>query len=174
MSHSSSTHFSLISSKGVTVWLHGWRKNKWKTAQGADVKNKSLIEYISALLALRSQYGQTVKLEHVYGHVGIEGNEGADRQANMGTLLPRVPDPDWESRTKETLQTAKSLASGVIPEDGKSWLDKAILTEEVSKVWDPSNVEVRNKHQDPIRFTDKFYRSTKAICWMTKNSFRWV
>lgn len=38
-----------------------------------------------------------VHLQYVRGHVGEEGNEGADRLANMGALRPEAPERDWEA-----------------------------------------------------------------------------
>lgn len=43
-------------------------------------------------------------MEHVYGHRGETGNEGADRLANEGTLLPPKPDPDWLALEKSVLK----------------------------------------------------------------------
>lgn len=82
---------------GLTVWLPSWRQRGFRTASGEPVKNRALIEYLDALIALRDASGQKVHFEHVYGHVGIEGNEGADGLANQGALLPEEEERDWEA-----------------------------------------------------------------------------
>ena len=100
---------------GMTSWLPKWRRNDFRTVDGKPVTNQGLICYIDALLDERKQAGQTVrallvysitgrqaslkstqvKFEHVYGHRGEAGNEGADRQANLGCALPAEADRDW-------------------------------------------------------------------------------
>ncbi|KAI0799589.1 ribonuclease H-like domain-containing protein [Irpex lacteus] len=94
------SHYSI---KCVTKWLSNWRLRKFRTANGKPVSNKELICYIDALLEERRQAEQKVSFEHVYGHQGDPGNEGADGQANKGCWLPEIPeDEDWESLERET------------------------------------------------------------------------
>lgn len=38
----------------------------------------------------------------VLGHSGEEGNEGADRLANLGATMPTVPDRDWADLIEQT------------------------------------------------------------------------
>jgi hypothetical protein len=102
--------YSLIGA-GVRDWISNWRKRGWKTADGKDVKNKSVIMYLSKLLDQRGQRGQTVRLQHVAGHAGIEGNEGADVLAGLGTLKPVLPERDW-SLVKE--EVPKDIGKGAI------------------------------------------------------------
>lgn len=63
--------------EGITKWIHGWKKNGWKTQSG-DVKNRDLWE---ELLATTSRHEGRVTWAHVAGHAGIPGNERADAVA---------------------------------------------------------------------------------------------
>jgi ribonuclease HI len=94
---------------GFQKWLPKWQRNGFKTATG-DVKNVGIIRYLSAHIDARASYGQKIILQHVKGHNGEEGNEGADAQANMGTILPAVPERDWEkleSELRERMETGE-------------------------------------------------------------------
>lgn len=66
---------SQYSIKSITEWIGGWLKNNWKNG---TVKNKEIIEEIYKLYL---PYNKRIILSHVRGHVGIEGNELADRMA---------------------------------------------------------------------------------------------
>jgi ribonuclease HI len=52
---------------------------------------------MDALLSARIRSGQQVRLEHVRGHAGEEGNEGADGLAVSGAKLREVEEPDWDA-----------------------------------------------------------------------------
>jgi len=61
----------------VTQWAVNWEKKGW-TKQGGEIKNLDLIKPMFAIyLKLKS----SVKVLHVNGHVGVEGNELADRMS---------------------------------------------------------------------------------------------
>jgi ribonuclease HI len=64
---------------GITSWIHGWKKNGWKTADRKPVKNADLWLRLDALAAQH-------RLEWIWvkGHAGDPGNEAADRLANRG------------------------------------------------------------------------------------------
>ena len=65
--------------KGIKEWIHGWKRNGWKTAAKEPVKNKELwIE----LDALRGKH--EIEWHWVKGHAGHPENERADRLANKG------------------------------------------------------------------------------------------
>lgn len=77
----------------VTQWADNWQKKGW-TRPGGEIKNLELIK------SLYSQY-QSVKgkaeVLHVNGHVGVEGNELADRMSILAieehnTEFCRYPD----------------------------------------------------------------------------------
>lgn len=88
----------------VTTWIFKWMTNGFRTAGGQPVKNCALIKYLSALLHERRMTGQTVEFQHVRGHVGLEGNEAADRLANMGALQPPLPERGWEQLEQDVLK----------------------------------------------------------------------
>jgi len=61
----------------ITQWAFNWQKKGW-TKPGGEIKNLALIQEIFTLyLKLKD----TVKIFHVNGHVGVEGNELADRMS---------------------------------------------------------------------------------------------
>jgi ribonuclease HI len=64
---------------GITVWIHGWKKRGWLTADKKPVKNVELWQRLETLTA-----GHEVKWHWVKGHSGDPGNERADRLANRG------------------------------------------------------------------------------------------
>ena len=65
---------------GLNKWLPGWKKNGWKTAAKAPVKNQDLWQRLD-LACTRHE----ISWHWVKGHAGDEGNEEADRLANLGT-----------------------------------------------------------------------------------------
>ena len=61
----------------VTQWAVGWEKKGWKKA-GGEIKNLDLIKPMFELYqALKNK----IQVLHVNGHVGVEGNELADRMS---------------------------------------------------------------------------------------------
>jgi ribonuclease HI len=62
--------------KGITKWIHDWKKNAWRTSDKKPVKNKDLW---SELDALASEF--TLEWEWVKGHAGNEYNERCDTLA---------------------------------------------------------------------------------------------
>jgi len=83
--------------KCFTDWLPGWRRRNFTTSKGTPVKNVELIMYMDALFSVRGRSGQQVRLEHVRGHAGEEGNEGADALAVSGAKLQEVEEPNWDA-----------------------------------------------------------------------------
>jgi ribonuclease HI len=64
--------------QGITSWVHGWKKNGWKTADGKDVANRELWE---ALHEVTVKNGFRVDWLYVPGHQGFPGNERCDEIA---------------------------------------------------------------------------------------------
>lgn len=67
----------------VTKWAKGWKKRGWKKADGKPVKNQELIE---RTLELYESMKSFVFVKKVKAHVGIEGNEIADRLSNLARI----------------------------------------------------------------------------------------
>ena len=65
---------------GITVWIHSWKKNGWRTSSKAPVKN---VEYWVTLDKLNGELN--VDWQWVKGHAGIAGNEECDRLVRMET-----------------------------------------------------------------------------------------
>ncbi|MCT4656868.1 MAG: ribonuclease HI [Cohaesibacter sp.] len=64
---------------GITGWIHGWKKNGWKTAAKKPVKNAELWQALDEALKRHE-----VDWHWVKGHAGHEGNEKADELARRG------------------------------------------------------------------------------------------
>ena len=64
---------------GIGKWIHGWKKNGWKTAGKKPVKNAELWQRLDAALARHE-----VSWHWVKGHAGHDGNERADELAREG------------------------------------------------------------------------------------------
>jgi ribonuclease HI len=70
---------------GVTGWIHGWKRNGWKTASKKPVKNVELWQRLD-----QAQARHTVTWEWVKGHAGHPENERADELARAG-MAPFKP-----------------------------------------------------------------------------------
>ncbi|KAG6331721.1 hypothetical protein ID866_7371 [Astraeus odoratus] len=107
----------------ATSWIFKWMSNGFRALDGQPVKNRALIKYLAALLHARRTTAQIVEFKHVRGHVGLEGNEAADRLANMGAILPAVPERDWERLEKDVLKNVPEKRSKSNIEDLKAYAD---------------------------------------------------
>lgn len=63
--------------QGITQWIHGWKRNGWKTSQKQPVKNKTLWQRLDDAVEKH-----TVEWHWVKGHSGHEENERVDMAAN--------------------------------------------------------------------------------------------
>ena len=64
---------------GITSWLANWKKRGWKTAAKKPVKNQDLWQALDEEAARHE-----IRWVWVKGHSGHDGNEEADRLANLG------------------------------------------------------------------------------------------
>ena len=66
---------------GITRWIHGWRKNGWKTADKKPVKNAELWQRL-----LAASEPHRIEWIWVKGHAGHPDNERADKLASDAAL----------------------------------------------------------------------------------------
>ena len=64
---------------GVTEWIHGWKRNGWRTAGKDPVKNAELWQRLDA-----AQARHKVTWRWIKGHAGHAENERADALARAG------------------------------------------------------------------------------------------
>ena len=64
---------------GVTQWIHGWKRNGWRTADRKPVKNADLWQRLDM-----AQARHRVDWRWIKGHAGHAENERADELARAG------------------------------------------------------------------------------------------
>lgn len=65
--------------KGISQWIHDWKRRGWRTAAKKPVKNADLWRRLDELAG-----GHSVEWHWVKGHAGHPENERADALANRG------------------------------------------------------------------------------------------
>ncbi|GKS60413.1 ribonuclease H [Nitrospira sp.] len=65
--------------KGISEWIHSWKRRGWRTAGNQPVKNEDLWRRLDALAA-----SHTIEWRWVRGHAGHPENERADALAREG------------------------------------------------------------------------------------------
>ena len=73
---------------GVSQWIHGWKRNGWKTADRKPVKNVDLWQRLD-----EARLRHRVTWEWIKGHAGHPENERADElaRAGMAPFKPKKP-----------------------------------------------------------------------------------
>ena len=69
--------------KGITEWIHGWRRRGWKTADKKPVKNADLWQRLQTV-----ESRHRVEWRWVRGHSGHPYNERADALARNAVPSP--------------------------------------------------------------------------------------
>ena len=64
--------------QGITQWIHGWKRNGWKTAAQKPVKNQELWQRLDVAVGTHQ-----VQWHWVKGHSGHRENELVDEAANL-------------------------------------------------------------------------------------------
>ncbi len=71
--------------KGISEWIHGWKKRGWLTADRKPVKNADLWQALEALTV-----GHKIEWLWVRGHAGHTENERVDALARQAIETGRV------------------------------------------------------------------------------------
>jgi len=74
--------------KGITEWIHSWKRRGWKTADKKPVKNADLWQALDA-----ARLGHNVTWTWVKGHAGHVENERVDVLARTEAEKFRAPPP---------------------------------------------------------------------------------
>ncbi len=69
---------------GITKWIHGWKKNGWKTAAKKPVKNQDLWQRLEEALS-----GHDIAWHWIKGHSGHPENERCDELARLAIAQMR-------------------------------------------------------------------------------------
>jgi ribonuclease HI len=67
---------------GITIWIHKWEKNNWKTSDKKDVKNIDLWKKLKELTK-----HEKIEWNWIKGHSGDPYNELADKLAKKATPI---------------------------------------------------------------------------------------
>ena len=65
--------------KGITEWVHGWKKKNWIKSDKKPFVNTDLWKVLDKLNSQKN-----IQWNWVKGHAGVEGNERADELARQG------------------------------------------------------------------------------------------
>ncbi|MFI3246677.1 MAG: ribonuclease HI [Ferrimonas sp.] len=81
--------------QGITLWIHGWKRNGWQTKAKAAVKNVDLWQRLDAV----SQHHQ-IDWHWVKGHSGDPENERCDQLARAAASATNLPqDTGYQAST---------------------------------------------------------------------------
>lgn len=86
---------SMYLKDGLTKWIHGWKKNGWKTSAKKPVKNEELWRALDEAVARHK-----IDWHWVKGHAGDALNERADQLANEG-MAPFKPKKKKASKPED-------------------------------------------------------------------------
>jgi ribonuclease HI len=73
--------------KGITQWIHGWKRNGWKTKSREPVKNAELWQRLD-----EARQRHQINWQWVRGHAGHPENERADELAREA-MAPFLKSP---------------------------------------------------------------------------------
>ena len=171
--------------KGISEWIHGWKKKNWRKSDGGAVKNADLWQKLDQL----SQH-RKIDWRWIKGHAGHAGNEKADQLANQGLetqgaslafsmnkaqtmaseITPKIPSITKVAKTSSKVPSTSLMDLMLPPED-----DLEIENDQEEQLKEPDwfvaeahaefevNVIIENIPLAPLFFDEKNSRDQAAI-----------
>ncbi|EGT54954.1 hypothetical protein CAEBREN_05258 [Caenorhabditis brenneri] len=81
----------------LTIWIHNWKNNGWRTCRGNEVQNSGLFQMIDSMIRNMNNRGGSVQFRYVEAHSGNRWNDEADRLAKFAASQ----NPIWEESDDE-------------------------------------------------------------------------
>ena len=103
---------------GITKWIHGWRRNGWKTADRKPVKNAELWQEL-----LDAAAPHKIDWRWVKGHAGHPENERADRLACDAALQFAKRERPNKAPDRAPAPASRQQGSAAEPRRGRRGLD---------------------------------------------------
>lgn len=69
--------------QGIQTWIHGWKKNNWRTSAKGPVMNQELWQELDEVRNNVVKLGADIEWSYVKGHSDNKWNERADEIATM-------------------------------------------------------------------------------------------
>ena len=93
---------------GITKWLHGWKRNGWRTKSKQPVKNEDLWKQLDQQVSMHN-----VNWHWVKGHAGDAGNERCDELATSAIteIKQRYSREQLDASLRELNQSLKAAES---------------------------------------------------------------
>ena len=137
---------------GITKWIHGWKAKKW-----LNVKNPDLWQQLDAACQNRN-----IDWHWIKGHAGHEGNEHADRLANLGAdgLKQTIPIPLSTRSTEDELMNRAHSEQNLIPQLSKQTSE--LLSDFSSDLSSKQSSKQLSEHSTAHKNPADLYNSTAS------------
>ena len=125
---------------GITRWVKGWQKNKWKTSKKEDVLNKDLWERLVNLTSHK-----VIDWKLVKGHSGTAGNERCDVIAtSFADSNPTVLYNGSRERYGIDINIKFPISNVKSKTKAYSYVSRVDGIVEIHKTWDECKARVNN------------------------------